>query len=103
MFSFFFLMIRPPPRSTLFPYTTLFRSWHVPNRPIDSVIEEVFFYIVDHADNGHPEKRLTSPDTLDPFANRIFSRPRLTGEFPANDDNGQAIGPILLLDQSSFD
>src|SRR3712207_8738367 len=33
---FFFLMIRRPPRSTLFPYTTLFRSrpkspktWHV--------------------------------------------------------------------------
>src|SRR5829696_9729256 len=24
--SFFFLMLRPPPRSTLFPYTTLFRS-----------------------------------------------------------------------------
>src|SRR6266540_2611330 len=27
-FSFFFLMIRRPPRSTLFPYTTLFRSRH---------------------------------------------------------------------------
>ena len=26
VFSFFFLMIRRPPRSTLFPYTTLFRS-----------------------------------------------------------------------------
>src|SRR5216684_9402388 len=26
--SFFFLMIRRPPRSTLFPYTTLFRSHH---------------------------------------------------------------------------
>src|SRR5437660_8309098 len=26
-FLFFFLMIRPPPRSTLFPYTTLFRSY----------------------------------------------------------------------------
>src|SRR5437773_5544100 len=26
VFHFFFLMIRPPPRSTLFPYTTLFRS-----------------------------------------------------------------------------
>src|SRR3712207_7423562 len=25
-FGFFFLMIRRPPRSTLFPYTTLFRS-----------------------------------------------------------------------------
>src|SRR5690349_23367886 len=26
VFIFFFLMIRRPPRSTLFPYTTLFRS-----------------------------------------------------------------------------
>src|SRR5690349_24255300 len=26
IFRFFFLMIRRPPRSTLFPYTTLFRS-----------------------------------------------------------------------------
>src|SRR3712207_8545336 len=32
---FFFLMIRRPPRSTLFPYTTLFRS------RISSGIEEV--------------------------------------------------------------
>src|SRR5256885_5968154 len=31
---FFFLMIRRPPRSTLFPYTTLFRSvlWNVKRR-----------------------------------------------------------------------
>src|ERR1039457_3646784 len=29
---FFFLMIRRPPRSTLFPYTTLFRSWLSPAR-----------------------------------------------------------------------
>src|SRR3712207_7402758 len=28
-FVFFFLMIRRPPRSTLFPYTTLFRSTYV--------------------------------------------------------------------------
>src|SRR3712207_8191236 len=27
LFVFFFLMIRRPPRSTLFPYTTLFRSY----------------------------------------------------------------------------
>src|SRR5437764_2936922 len=31
----FFLMIRRPPRSTLFPYTTLFRS--SPRRPISGV------------------------------------------------------------------
>src|SRR2546430_13463468 len=29
---FFFLMIRRPPRSTLFPYTTLFRSTRRPGR-----------------------------------------------------------------------
>src|SRR5690349_22802385 len=29
MLNVFFLMIRPPPRSTLFPYTTLFRSHRV--------------------------------------------------------------------------
>src|SRR2546425_3746289 len=32
---FFFLMIRRPPRSTLFPYTTLFRS-------VSSIPEQVF-------------------------------------------------------------
>src|ERR1041385_2729749 len=30
LFSCFFLMIRRPPRSTLFPYTTLFRSGYDP-------------------------------------------------------------------------
>src|SRR5690242_21409919 len=29
--AFFFLMIRRPPRSTLFPYTTLFRSYPAPH------------------------------------------------------------------------
>src|SRR5438477_11657114 len=32
--SFFFLMIRRPPRSTLFPYTTLFRS--VSSSPVEA-------------------------------------------------------------------
>src|SRR5256885_3183856 len=32
VFLFFFLMIRRPPRSTLFPYTTLFRSASMINR-----------------------------------------------------------------------
>ena len=31
LFVFFFLMIRRPPRSTLFPYTTLFRSHQSPS------------------------------------------------------------------------
>src|SRR5260370_40065433 len=32
-FFFFFLMIRRPPRSTLFPYTTLFRSVRPTHKP----------------------------------------------------------------------
>src|SRR3712207_8686658 len=42
---FFFLMIRRPPRSTLFPYTTLFRSGdHAPadpGRPRDPEVSRV--------------------------------------------------------------
>src|SRR2546430_12202311 len=36
LYCFFFLMIRRPPRSTLFPYTTLFRSLRV----ADALVEE---------------------------------------------------------------
>src|SRR3712207_9548647 len=36
---FFFLMIRRPPRSTLFPYTTLFRSG--PNRGANAIYDIV--------------------------------------------------------------
>src|SRR2546428_8368250 len=44
--SFFFLMIRRPPRSTLFPYTTLFRSrgaarQHRPHRRLPEVRPDV--------------------------------------------------------------
>src|SRR3712207_7718399 len=39
---FFFLMIRRPPRSTLFPYTTLFRSvWYLKRlKQINTLIEK---------------------------------------------------------------
>ena len=37
----FFLMIRRPPRSTLFPYTTLFRS-HVNSKYIDDITPKGF-------------------------------------------------------------
>src|SRR3712207_8691206 len=35
----FFLMIRRPPRSTLFPYTTLFRSYNVYPREVEEVLQ----------------------------------------------------------------
>src|SRR3712207_3817476 len=36
---FFFLMIRRPPRSTLFPYTTLFRSDVTPDIDLDAALD----------------------------------------------------------------
>ena len=39
--AFFFLMIRRPPRSTLFPYTTLFRSILSYPHPVDGVSQTV--------------------------------------------------------------
>src|SRR2546430_15537927 len=38
LYFFFFLMIRRPPRSTLFPYTTLFRSYGA--RPLKRAIQQ---------------------------------------------------------------
>src|SRR5256885_16268943 len=37
---FFFLMIRRPPRSTLFPYTTLFRSRRHRDRRLREALED---------------------------------------------------------------
>src|SRR5204863_8759526 len=39
LFTFFFLMLRRPPRSTLFPYTTLFRSGLLRNVPVKRIKE----------------------------------------------------------------
>src|SRR5258708_36704714 len=45
--SFFFLMIRRPPRSTLFPYTTLFRSIKSVAAPDSSTV----VFTLTHADS----------------------------------------------------
>src|SRR5437762_9039412 len=57
--QFFFLVIRPPPRSTLFPYTTLFRS----HRPDGAS------YRADRTESGHG-----SPARLSPRSDRKSTR-----------------------------
>ena len=41
MVGFFFLMIRRPPRSTLFPYTTLFRSGELSLQAVDAEVKQL--------------------------------------------------------------
>src|SRR2546422_8532693 len=47
IFFFFFLMIRRPPRSTLFPYTTLFRS-------LEPLVVAVFLGVYGSVPVHHP-------------------------------------------------
>src|SRR2546430_4595341 len=67
---FFFLMIRRPPRSTLFPYTTLFRSStcclvgeesreHRPGRITDALGEAMVMHHAVHGDVFHRDDACT--------------------------------------------
>src|SRR3712207_8426953 len=55
-------MIRPPPRSTLFPYTTLFRS--PPPRRLESRSDVAAFRMVDSAQAREAEERTRTADLL---------------------------------------
>src|SRR3989337_4466806 len=74
---FFFLMIRRPPRSTLFPYTTLFRS-----------APEIEFFLFLRDANSKPTTRTDDPgsyfdlvpmDRGEETRRRIVSELRATG------------------------
>src|SRR5258705_14021759 len=73
-FIFFFLMIRRPPRSTLFPYTTLFRSRlvrlnvHHPGDAIDHVAVVRF-----HTRVGRQLGRVRPEDLRDRKSTRLNS------------------------------
>src|SRR3712207_8708922 len=65
--QFFFLMIRRPPRSTLFPYTTLFRSSGSPGGPA----------------RGRPRLPARAPDRRRRRADRVPHRVPESGALPA--------------------
>src|SRR5688572_32354598 len=57
---FFFLMIRRPPRSTLFPYTTLFRSVSFDNALDDDVAAHRHRSLFHRSSNAHRSEEHTS-------------------------------------------
>src|SRR2546430_10459604 len=74
---FFFLMIRRPPRSTLFPYTTLFRSLLAAvSRPTALAVD-----LAEHAGitlvgllRGRTANVYTHAERIDPKSTRLNSR-----------------------------
>src|SRR3989441_13365379 len=90
---FFFLMIRRPPRSTLFPYTTLFRSHHLADevgvglaqappadeQPVERVVERR------RVARSHGGRRLVhrSPDEARRLVLNVLEQGEITGAEPA--------------------
>src|SRR2546430_7456964 len=83
---FFFLMIRRPPRSTLFPYTTLFRSQGAPYDAMRRAMKEAFGrdavfmgagvtipFVADFA-KSFPKATLLLTGAGDPFSDRKSTR-----------------------------
>src|SRR3989442_8606579 len=69
--SFFFLMIRRPPRSTLFPYTTLFRSVRVSGSAVVAEVSLKFSFAGIEADKGKFQAR------SEEHTSELQSRPHL--------------------------
>src|SRR3712207_6959730 len=64
---FFFLMIRRPPRSTLFPYTTLFRSFtSVPASPKESPRDRAYTLPLKIPLSTSSSSAITTSSTLTP-------------------------------------
>src|SRR2546430_8889576 len=63
VFFFFFLMIRRPPRSTLFPYTTLFRSQDFIQRTIEQAARDGYVTTLLERRRPVPEIRASNRQT----------------------------------------
>src|SRR2546426_8314286 len=71
----FFLMIRPPPRSTLFPYTTLFRSLLLRKKTFERLLNE-FFARLDVVEDPLPQTEEAAVDPVIRSADRLNCRDR---------------------------
>src|SRR5256886_17614057 len=70
---FFFLMIRRPPRSTLFPYTTLFRSIQQVQAGLMAIYVSGWQVAADanHALEMYPDQSLYPSDSVPALLRRI--------------------------------
>src|SRR2546430_17705664 len=95
---FFFLMIRRPPRSTLFPYTTLFRSFHIPG--LGAIFTLVIVFVTGVLATNFFGARLVTlwNDVLNriPVVNSIYSSVKQISDTLFS-SSGQAFRKALLV------
>src|SRR5438552_13980374 len=87
-------MIRRPPRSTLFPYTTLFRSVHRPRvvrERVDAGPVDVLVRLEGRSEEHTSE--LQSPDHL--VCRLLLEKKNKSPQFPEEDKIGPAVGNVL--------
>src|ERR1041384_8574505 len=77
VFCFFFLMIRRPPRSTLFPYTTLFRSGPSADPPIEPLFGVQLFVVV-----GRSEEHTSELQSLAYLVCRLLLEKKKQTKYP---------------------
>src|SRR2546430_5440877 len=76
---FFFLMIRRPPRSTLFPYTTLFRSLFGLTGPEGNHgedVKEYYFYLDSTPTHSYMKYLYKYPQAAYPYADLVDTNGR---------------------------
>src|SRR5262249_58619378 len=78
--SFFFLMTRRPPRSTLFPYTTLFRSERTIKKPPRFGGMKTYNWEGVNTDGYFLDKLEPIPSGLTPSQLYVFMPPNLGGD-----------------------
>src|SRR5437588_7956330 len=78
---FFFLMLRRPPRSTLFPYTTLFRSWPGTHRTHVARTDERYQRRTRYRGQDRKSTRLNSSHTVISYAVFCLKKKKSTSQY----------------------
>src|SRR5260370_42117438 len=107
---FFFLMIRRPPRSTLFPYTTLFRSRTLRclrerfvNYGARGGIPPVLANVADHTHNREPRLSGVLRAELDAVPERVPFGPEARRHASADNHNTRRIGIVRARECAAGD
>src|SRR2546430_12834584 len=90
-------MIRRPPRSTLFPYTTLFRSALGETQEVTGIAVDSLGYRVDGTPTDRKSTRLNSSHSQISYAVFCLKKKKITSQHSLTDHNSSRIFSIITL------